>query len=451
MFKKLQARLNTGSERSIIVKKNIFLSLLLKGASILLSLLIVPLTINYVHPDQYGFWLTLSSLVAWVSYFDLGLGQGLRNRYAESKALGQYDMMSKYISTAYALMAIIFSTVFIVFVFCNMFVDWVALLNISNVTNETCRSLMVILVGFFCLNMVFKVTNFVLLGDQQTAFSSLIIVIEQILSLVFIYVISKLTESNLLYLATITAGVPVLVLFITTCFVYTSKGTLQKCCPSFKKIDFKLSGSLLGIGVKFFLIQLSLLLIFQVVNIIISRNCGQDMVAQYQLSYKYFNMIYMLSTIIMTPYWSAFTDAYTMGDFVWMKSTYKKLNKILLLCILMSIFMLVLSPIFFKIWINNSISIPLQMHICMAFYIFAMIFASVRMYILNGLGKVTLQYMIYMFFAIVSIPMMNYLSHIVGVYGILIFLSSVYLTQGFIGNIQINKLLNNKSNGIWNK
>jgi O-antigen/teichoic acid export membrane protein len=451
MFKKLKARLNKGSERSIIVKKNIFLSLLLKGASILLSLLIVPLTINYVNPSQYGFWLTISSIVAWVSYFDLGLGQGLRNRYAESKALGHYDMMSKYISTTYALMIIIFTSVFVVFAFCNMFIDWVALLNISNVTNETCRSLMFILVGFFCLNMVFKVTNFVLLGDQQTAFSSLIIVIEQILSLFFIFVLSKVAESNLLYLATITAGVPVLVLFIITCLVYTSKGSLRKCRPSFKNIDFKLSRSLLGLGIKFFLIQLSLLLIFQIVNIIISRNCGQDMVAQYQLSYKYFSMMYMLTTIIMTPYWSAFTDAYTKCDFIWMKATYKKLNKMLFLCVPILLLMIALSPIFFKIWINNSVTIPLQLHICMMFYVFAMIYASIRMYILNGLGKVTLQFIVYMIFAIVSIPMMNHLSHVIGVYGILLFLSLVYLTQGVIGSIQIKKLLNKNSNGIWNK
>ena len=39
-----------GSSRSIAIKKNIIASLFLKGISILVSLQVVPLTINYINP-----------------------------------------------------------------------------------------------------------------------------------------------------------------------------------------------------------------------------------------------------------------------------------------------------------------------------------------------------------------------------------------------------------------
>ena len=80
--------LNKGQERSIKAKKNIISSLLIKGGSIGVSLLLVPLTINYVNADRYGIWLTISSIVAWFSFFDVGLTQGLRNKFAEAKASG---------------------------------------------------------------------------------------------------------------------------------------------------------------------------------------------------------------------------------------------------------------------------------------------------------------------------------------------------------------------------
>lgn len=451
MIKTILNKQKLGSARSVVVKRNIIFSLILKGVSIFLSLLIVPITIDYVKKDQYGFWLTISSIVSWISYFDLGLGNGLRNRYAESKAKGDSRMMAKYISTTYALMIGIFVIVFILFVVGNQFINWNTFLNVTNVSNDICSRLMLIFVGLFCMNMVFRVTNSVLLGDQRTALTSLIIVIEQCLSLIIIYALSKFAESNLLYLASATAGVPVVVLMITTLIVYSRKGYLYNCRPSIKYIDFKLAPSLLGLGVRFFLIQLSLLLIFQVVNIIISRNCGHEMVAQYQLSYKYFNMAYMIFVIILTPYWSAFTDAFAKNDFIWMKNVYKKLNILVLIAIPLLILMMILSPVFFKLWINNTIDIPFEMHICMSLYIYSMIFAGTRMYILNGIGKVTLQFIIYMTFAILSIPMMNYLSEVIGVYGILLFLFLVYLVQGVVGSIQIHKLLSQTALGIWNK
>ena len=42
-----------GISRSTTVKKNIIVSFLLKGISILISLQVVPLTINYINPTQY--------------------------------------------------------------------------------------------------------------------------------------------------------------------------------------------------------------------------------------------------------------------------------------------------------------------------------------------------------------------------------------------------------------
>ena len=78
-----------GHERSVKAKKNILGSILIKGFSILISLIVVPLTINYINPSRYGIWLTLSSIVGWFSFFDIGLTQGLRNKFAEAKAKGE--------------------------------------------------------------------------------------------------------------------------------------------------------------------------------------------------------------------------------------------------------------------------------------------------------------------------------------------------------------------------
>ena len=60
--------INKGSERSIKAKKNVLSMLFIKGGSILVGLLLVPLTLEYVDSESYGIWLTLSSMVAWISF-----------------------------------------------------------------------------------------------------------------------------------------------------------------------------------------------------------------------------------------------------------------------------------------------------------------------------------------------------------------------------------------------
>lgn len=451
MFDSVKKYFSSGSERSIIVKKNIAHSFVFKAISIVLSLQIVPLTINYVSAEQYGIWLTISSIVAWISYFDLGLGHGLRNKFAEAKAKGNYELASRYISTAYAVFALIFLCLFLVFAFINFNINWSNFLNVSQVSNEMLQRLLFILVSFFCLNMFFKVINSLLLGDQKTAFASGVSVSEQLFSLVVIYILSKTTQSNLVYLAFSSSCVPFIVLLFVTLFLFSKKGFFHLYSPSFNKIDFSLTKALLGLGVKFFIVQVSLLVIFQFVNIILSRNCGQIAVVQYNLSYKYFNMLYMVAIIILAPYWSAFTDAYTRQDYAWMKSAFTKLNKFALAAIPVVILMCIVAPVFFRVWIGKSVEVPFTLHLCMALYIYAMTFAGLHMYLLNGMGKVTIQLIVYVFFAIITIPLMDFLSQTIGIYGVLLLLTIIYLAQAIIGRIQIIKIISRKEDGIWGR
>ena len=103
-----------GISRSTTVKKNIIVSFLLKGISILISLQVVPLTINYINPTQYGIWLTLSSIIAWLAYFDFGFANGFRNRFSEARSRGETLLAREYVSTTYAVLLILFFGIFLI-------------------------------------------------------------------------------------------------------------------------------------------------------------------------------------------------------------------------------------------------------------------------------------------------------------------------------------------------
>ena len=63
MIQKILNRISRGDVRSIRAKRNIIGSLLIKGWSILVQLILVPLTMDYLSPEVYGIWLTVSSIM----------------------------------------------------------------------------------------------------------------------------------------------------------------------------------------------------------------------------------------------------------------------------------------------------------------------------------------------------------------------------------------------------
>ena len=442
--------LTEGDPRSLIIKRNIIGSSILKCVSILISLQIVPLTIDFVNPTQYGIWLTLSSIIAWLNYFDIGLAHGFRNRFAEAIALNDVDLAKKYVSTTYAVLFLLFTSILLITLVINSFVNWSNILNIDEIYNEELRVVFGILACFFCTDIVSGVFSKMLISDQKTALVSLIQTGGQLLAFICIYILTKTITGNLTILALSFSGIPcLLMLVVSICVFRGKKYRIYK--PSIKSVQFSLAKNILGLGGQFFVIMISMLLIFQVINIIISRNLGPIAVTQYNVAYKYYNVLNMASVIILTPFWSAFTDAYVKRDFNWMKRMVKKLEKLWIMCIPAIIGMILCSNLFFRLWIGDSVHITISLSLSIGLYVLAQISGNIYMYMINGTGKVRLQMILYLLFAFVSIPLMNALCAQKGIEGVLITPTIIFFLQGIVGKIQIDKIVNGKASGIFNK
>lgn len=92
--------LNSGNGRTVRAKKAITRMFLNKGTSLFLSMLYVPLFLECLDKTRYGIWVTIMSLVNWIGFFDIGIGQGLRNLLAKSLAEENYIEAKKVVSTA---------------------------------------------------------------------------------------------------------------------------------------------------------------------------------------------------------------------------------------------------------------------------------------------------------------------------------------------------------------
>ena len=93
--------------RNLIQKNNITLGLLFKAIGMALNFLLVPILIIFLDKVEYGICVTVFSIVNWIFTFDIGIGQGLRNKLTEALSCNDRVSASSFISTSYVLMAIV--------------------------------------------------------------------------------------------------------------------------------------------------------------------------------------------------------------------------------------------------------------------------------------------------------------------------------------------------------
>ncbi len=79
-------------------------SLLYKGVSVSTGLISIPLTVDYLGTERFGMWMTLTSILALMTFADLGLGNGLVNAISKSKGNSNISMAEKAISSVFFMM-----------------------------------------------------------------------------------------------------------------------------------------------------------------------------------------------------------------------------------------------------------------------------------------------------------------------------------------------------------
>lgn len=389
MFEAIKHRvsgfINSGTDRSIKAKKNIFQMLVLKGGHALIGFLLVPLTLHYVDSNTYGIWIALSSMVAWMSFFDIGLNNGLKNTLTQAIATGDSMLCKKLTSTTYFLLTVIFLPLMAVLLFLLPIFDWQSLLNISYVENSTLLISLGIVICYFCTNFIFSTVNVVLTADQQPSYASFLAFLQQLATFLVILFLVKTTKGDLKNLCLGLCVTPLIVIILSNVLLFRRK--YKAFAPSIKMIDMSCAPQLLQLGVQFFIIQIAAIIQYQTINFLILRYYGAADVTSYNISYKYFNMLYMIWGIVTTPIWVAVTDALVHNDTPWIKDTIKKYVKLFFLFASGGIIMLLSSTTVYRIWVGNAVEIPLTLSAWVLLYNLILMFGIFFVSIVNGSGK----------------------------------------------------------------
>lgn len=372
-----------------------------KGLAIFCSFLSIPITLKSLGPEVFGVWSTLFSLITWLVFFDVGLGNGLKNKVAELLSSGNYKVAQHYIASSYTFFGLISVVLFVILFFASFAIPWQKVFNTVAIPSDELTITVGIVLLFMIVNFWIGLVNSIITADQK---SSLVPLGQFLSNLLFLISVYSLNFSGLISLSHVSYAFGFSQLTSNLLITFTYYKSKPSLCPYFS-CDFSYVHKLLKTSLSFFGIQIAMLILFASDKIMIAQLFGPNEVAGYDLIYKIFSILIFSHGLLLTPLWPAFTNAYCKNDMDWILSAIKKQLLILLAMMAVVVVLIIKLDLIIENWIGGG-SVDLNPKLVYAIAIFVLLTSWNNIFatFLNSIGDLKLQYIIAILASMLNIP-----------------------------------------------
>lgn len=425
--------------RSKNINKQIIISLFLKVSGMLLGFAVIPKTLYILGANQYGVWLTILSVVSWLVTFDVGIGNGLRNKLTESLAIDDLDSSRRYISTAYFSLSIIGLSIILVSSVIYPFINWNDAFNTKLISNRELGSTMYLITVAVIINFIIIIVNQVMNAFQQTAYTNIVSILHSSLFLCSLYFFKSTHD---LYNVTKFYAISLVLsgIVISIAFYYPRRQYI----PKLKWFDLSKVTEILKLGGGFFIIQIATIFMFSISSMLIIQLLTPQDVSVYNVTFRLFSSLTLIFSLIVAPYWSAFTEANKKLDFKWIKTAIFRLHLLLFLTTIVAILLYFFHQLILDLWIGKNKIVPGEsVALMMALYSIVLNWSNIYSHYLNGIGKLKLQTIVAVVQAIIIIPLCFLFTKYFefGLFGIMLSMTLCILPFAILGPIITYKSL----------
>ena len=387
---------------------NILGAFLVKGGSMLLTLFLLPAYLKFFgNDDILGVWYTILSIINWVLVFDLGIGNGLRNKLPKALADKNDREAKTLVSSTYFSSAAVVVIIGIIGSVVIHLLNWNEILHINEKDLSAATltyAIQIVFIGVL-IQFVLKLVTSILYAIQRSGLVNFL----TFLSNVIIFIVIKLlppgnTESSFIaisYFNILAVNLPLLVVSMILFM-----GKLKAVRPSFKFWSKDTTKAVLKIGLTLLWLQLIFMVISSTNEFLITAFCGPAAVVEYQVYFKIFNSVAAICSLVLIPIWSAVTKAQVEKRYEWIKKTYKLLLgfSVLALLVLLAI-VLVLQPVV-NFWLKeDAITVTTTYAVIFALSGFIFLVHNVNTAIGNGFSYFKPQVILMTLAAVLDIPL----------------------------------------------
>jgi len=325
-----------------------------KAGQIVASLLSVPLTLHYLGQESYGLWLTISSVVAMLSFADLGIGNGLLNAVADAYGRDDRDAARRYVSSAFFALCGIALALGLAFWLLYPWVPWARLFNVRSLqASAQVGPAIAVLVIAFIINLPIGVVARIRGAHQETFIESGFNLVSSALTIVALLVAIRF-EGGLPVLALALVGTPILVTLIDGAELWGRRFPWLK--PSVGRVTRQATERVMRVSMLFLILQVAAAVAYQSDAIIVARVLGPELVPQYAVPMKLFLVIPAVLGFVYAPLWPAYTEALARGEAGWARTTLRRSLALALgVSVPSSILLALLAPWLLRVWVGGTI------------------------------------------------------------------------------------------------
>ena len=394
-----------------LFKNQFLLSAFFKGLTGLIMFLSVSQLIHFLGDKTYGVWVLILSMFQWSLFFDFGISNVLKTKMPEFIVKEESEKINEYITTSYL------STGILALLMFSVLLTLVLTLNLSSFFNlhfnqDAIASLFLINGGFFCLNLVLSINKSLFIGvnknhisEQNSTFSQIVFFV---LLLVSIYVFNTVNGLNKLYIITLLNGFVTVAVNIFYTYIFFKKYDFK--LVAFKKYDFIAKNKeMLGMGIKFMIIQSFMVVIFFSDPYLISHYLLPEEISKYDVINKLFQFPLLIILSALAPFWPLFAKKYHENDFVGIKKLFARFHWFFLAIVAAVVVLGFLSNFILYLWID-------KVNYVNAIIIFSVVFMTIFRIMFtfyanffNGIGKLNSQIIMMGLAAVIKIPLSVYL------------------------------------------
>lgn len=373
------------------------INMCLKPVSMFLSLAYTPLLLTYLGDAKYGLWATLLSIINWINYFDVGIGNGLRNLLAKELSEEQYEEAKKSISTAYCVLTCISGIVLLIVLILTTSIDWFSFFA----TDIDMRPTLAISFILICVNFVLSLSNTLLYALQLSERVAIRGIIVQVINLSGVWLLQRTLPGSLVAMAILFGTSTMIVNIGNTINIFSNRKNIR---PSIKFFEKEKIRSICNTGIKFFIIQIMCLMLFTVDNLLITHYFGAEQVTPFHIADKMFKTAYTVLAAFLVPIWSRTTVAYVHKDYNWIQKNLKQASSVCALFILGYFLLWLLFKPLVALWVQREL--VFQSGLPFIMFVFYSIYSilAVECQFINGSGLINTQMIAYCITGTMNIP-----------------------------------------------
>lgn len=393
----------------------IFAGFLGKGISILVNFLSIPIAINYLGNEGYGLYATITSVLGWLQISNLGVGLGLQNALTEAVALEKKETQNELINTAIFLLFFLSIITFIIILIISPTINWIEIfpsksITLQNQTSQAVNLAIIIYIIIIFLSFVGPIYAAYQKLDYFYSWNAL----AQIAGLIGLIFATK-TNQGLQGIILGINGANVVLITISAVWILKKLNLTL----SINKIRLNSLRKIFYSGSAFFIIQISMLGIYQADRLIISQVIGMSSVTPYTVAFKLFSTFSLLISLALGPLWPAYGEAKSKGNKVWIEATHKKILKYggvvylgITICVLTFY-----KPIF-VFWVGEEAMPSFILLLVISIYFLIKLWTDIFAILTNGLDIIKPQAISAIFQAFITVPGMVILGKKFGLVGI---------------------------------